>query len=219
MCDFLNNFQTGELPFSDIFRYLGEIENPPKNIYYAGNLQNLDNFRVGIIGSRLASREAIDVANGVSGALSEIGFTIVSGLAKGIDAAAHLANPSKTIAILGHGLQEIYPTQNLELARNIFNKGLILTEYSYGTPIAKFRFVARNRLIAGLSHVLIVIQAGENSGSLITASEAIKLGIPIFVWIPPAGAGEGEKLLLAWGARPFIEIRHIIGNLRKLEGF
>ena len=214
MTNFIDYTRQFQFHPAETYNYFGILDDVPENIFYIGDLGLLNTIKAGIIGSRLPSSDALKITQNIACELSTSGFTIVSGLARGIDSCAHKYSIPTTIAVLAHGLQEVYPRENYEIASNIANKGLVITEYAYGTGIAKYRFVARNRLIAALSKFLIVIQVGENSGSLITAGEAIKLGIPIFVWIPQSGAGEGEKMLLSWGAKPFQTINHLIANLR-----
>jgi DNA processing protein len=138
-----------------------------------------------IVGSRQASAQGLADAQWFAKEASRAGLTIVSGLAQGIDACAHqgaLGEAGKTIAVLGHGLQTIYPPQHRDLCDEIIsNGGAVITEYPRGTPALPRHFPQRNRLIAGLSRAVLVVEATPKSGSLITARHALELGIDVFV--------------------------------------
>ena len=163
-----------DICFSD---NLLEINNCPQNLYYIGNINILNTKAISIVGKRNASVKGKYYAYLIAKKYASQGFTIVSGLAKGIDQFAHigaLAANGKTIAVLGNGLSRIYQEENIKLAREIIeNKGLIITEYKVNDKIKPENFPMRNRIISGLSIATIIIEADETSGSLITAKYAI----------------------------------------------
>lgn len=157
---------------------LGEINSPPKQLYTLGDQELLNSRCVAVVGSRKAIDYGKEATHQIAAKLAECGLTIVSGLALGIDAAAHraaLEAGGDTIAVQANGLDEIYPATNRNLAKEILAKGgTIISEYEEGTPSLKQHFVARNRLISGLSIGIVVTQAAEGSGSLITANFALE---------------------------------------------
>lgn len=157
------------------------IHPPLKRLYVRGNLAILKERRIAVVGSRRASAQGLRDAHWFAQTAAASGLVVVSGLAVGIDASAHegaLAAPhGKTIAVLAHGLDGVYPSRNRQLAARILDAdGLLISEYPDTTPARPFQFVHRNRIIAALSEVVCVIEAGEKSGSLITALEALELG-------------------------------------------
>ena len=163
---------------------LKTIPQPPKVIYTRGRLKK--ETRVAIVGTRLCSDYGKLVAANIAQELVEAGIVIVSGLTPGIDTIAHktaVENKARTIAVLGTGLDKrsIYPQTNVVLAENILeNDGLLISEYPPGMHGARYSFPQRNRIIAGLSLAVVVIEAKEKSGSLITAGWALKQGKLIF---------------------------------------
>ncbi len=138
-----------------------------------------------IVGSRQATHQGLSDAHWYASVVSKAGMTVISGLAQGIDASAHsgaLTGSGNTIAVLGHGLQTIYPPQHQALSRQIVDEGgAIVTEYPVGTPALPAYFPQRNRIIAALSRAVLVVEATPKSGSLITARHALDLGIDVFV--------------------------------------
>lgn len=138
-----------------------------------------------IVGSRQATSQGLSDAHWYASVVSQAGMTVISGLAQGIDASAHsgaLTGAGSTIAVLGHGLQTIYPPQHQTLSREILDRGgAIITEYAVGTPALPAHFPQRNRIIAALSRAVLVVEATPKSGSLITARHALDLGIDVFV--------------------------------------
>lgn len=153
-----------------------EIPSPPAVLYYQGNLQLLTDKNqtpfIGIVGTRKPTEHGKKWTYHIAKTLAENGFTIVSGLAEGIDTVAHrgcLDGGGKTIAILGNGLDRVYPFSNRKLMQEIAEKGLILTEYDYGSTPERGNFPARNRIVAGVCRAILVIEAPEKSGALITA--------------------------------------------------
>lgn len=160
-------------------KLLKKIPDPPEKLYIKGELYP-DEKCFAVVGTRLCSNYGKQAALEIAGALSDAGLTIVSGLAPGIDTLAHKAaveRGKRTIAVLGTGLDEqsIYPKENVKLTRQILNaNGVLLSEYPPGTKGSNFTFPQRNRIISGLSLGVLVVEAKRKSGSLITASYAIK---------------------------------------------
>lgn len=163
---------------------LKEIYDPPISLYVKGNIEKLNNKNIGIVGCRECTEYGKKSAEYFAYNLSKQNINIVSGLAKGIDSYAHLGslNTGNTIAVLGNGLDIIYPKENLELANEIIKRGgTIISEYPCGTKPDKMKFPARNRIISGISSGIIVIEAKEKSGTLITVDFALEQGRDVFV--------------------------------------
>ena len=164
-------------------RPLLEISDPPPLLYLRGRTELLRWPAMAIVGSRNATAQGESNAAAFARALSDAGFTIASGLALGIDAAAHrggLSGASATIAVLGTGIDVVYPRSNAELAARIAAEGLLISEFPLGTPAAQHHFPRRNRLISGLSRGCLVVEAALPSGSLITARTAADQGREVF---------------------------------------
>ena len=164
-------------------RGLRQIADPPALLYAIGQAALLRSPALAVVGSRNATAQGERNAESFARALSDAGLTIVSGLAMGIDAAAHrggLAGAGSTIAVLGTGIDTVYPRRNTELAAQIAARGLLLSEFPLGTPPAAHNFPRRNRLISGLSQGCLVIEAALASGSLITARSAADQGREVF---------------------------------------
>ncbi len=168
-------------------KLLKEIPSAPKKIYVLGNLPDLsdDSPIIAIVGTRKATDYGKRLAKEISQKLSEMGAIIVSGLAMGIDTAAHegaVAAKGKTIAVLANGLNSIYPAQNENLAKKILEfGGAIISEYEPATPAYQNQFLERNRIVSGLSIATIVIEAPDRSGSIATARLAAKQGREVFI--------------------------------------
>ena len=163
---------------------LKKIYDPPISLYVKGNIKKLNNKNIGIVGCRECTTYGKKSAEYFAYNLSKQNINIVSGLAKGIDSYAHLGslNTGNTIAVLGNGLDMIYPKENLELANEIIKKGgTIISEYPCGSKPDKMKFPARNRIISGISSGIIVIEAKEKSGTLITVDFALEQGRDVFV--------------------------------------
>ncbi len=154
---------------------LKTIKNPPKKLYFIGNIELALKPAVAIVGSRRCSRYGMWAAEKMSKMLSDEEITVVSGMAKGIDLAAHrgaFEGEGKTVAVLGCGIDICFPAGNRELRERIAEKGLLISEYPEGMAGNKWTFPQRNRIISGMSMAVIVAEAGLNSGSLITAEFA-----------------------------------------------
>lgn len=161
-----------------------EIPDPPVLLYVTGTPSVLSAPALAIVGARSATRQGEETARAFARSLAEAGLVIISGLAMGIDAAAHegalLASPGLTIAVTGTGVDRVYPARHRKLAHQIAEHGAILSEYPLGTPPLPHNFPRRNRLIAGLSAGVLVVEAALNSGSLITARLAAEGGREVF---------------------------------------
>ena len=164
-------------------RALLEIADPPAVLYAHGRVELLQHPALAIVGSRNASAQGESNAEHFARTLSDAGLAIVSGLALGIDAAAHrggLAGASSTIAVLGTGVDVVYPNRNAELAAEIARRGLLVSEFALGTPAIAHNFPRRNRLISGLARGCLIVEAAIASGSLITARCAADQGRDVF---------------------------------------
>ena len=182
------------------------IPDPPPLLYLKGQLCAEDDRAVAIVGSRSASEYGRRVARDLARGLASFGFTVVSGLARGIDGAAHasaLQAGGRTVAVLGSGVERPYPPEHEELYRRISEHGAVLSEFPVGTRPMAFNFPARNRLISGLSLGVVVVEATEKSGSLITAALALEQGREIFAVPGEAGASRsrGAHRLIREGAK------------------
>ncbi|MEP6876790.1 MAG: DNA-processing protein DprA [Burkholderiales bacterium] len=160
-----------------------EAPDPPLLLYVQGRIELLRAESIAIVGSRSPTPQGTDNARAFASHLSHGGLTIVSGLAMGVDAAAHagaLEGAASTVAVVGTGLDQIYPKRNLALGRRIAFEGLVVSEYSLGMPPLSVNFPRRNRIIAGLARGTLVVEATLQSGSLITARMANEAGREVF---------------------------------------
>ena len=192
--------------------------DPPLLLHAIGDLARLAAPSVAIVGSRAASAQGREHARQFARQLSQRGLTVVSGLALGIDGAAHvgaLEGPGRTIAVVGTGLDVAYPTRHAALAERIGREGLLISEYSLGTPPLPFHFPQRNRLIAGLALGTLVVEATVQSGSLITARLAAEMGREVFA-VPGsirAEQAQGCHELIRQGARLVETVDDILEEL------
>lgn len=203
---------------------LREIPDPPGILFYQGNPGCMGrNKTAAMIGSRNASYAGMRAARKIASELSRSGVTIVSGLALGIDAESHrgcLEGGSPTIAVMGCGLDRTYPAQNNELKNTVINQGgLILSEYAPGEIPLGFHFPYRNRIISGLSGIVILMEARIRSGSLTTVGHALKQGKEVYAYPgdPISPMSEGNRLLLREGAHYFTEAREILEDMNWLD--
>lgn len=184
---------------------LREIEDAPIVIYMRGDMYPHDRYAIAIVGSRKPTSYGATVAERISEELASMGFTIVSGMARGIDALSHkgaLRAGGRTVAVLGSGLDVPYPPENKGLMEKIVNAGCVMSEFLPGTPPDRENFPKRNRVISGLSLGVLVIEATADSGSLITAGYALEQGREVFA-VPgniTSSTSEGTNELIKKGA-------------------
>ncbi|HEX9163496.1 MAG TPA: DNA-processing protein DprA [Thermoanaerobaculia bacterium] len=185
---------------------LREIIDPPLALHVRGNRALLAQAAVAVVGSRRASPYGINAAQAITRQLVATGLAIVSGLARGIDAAAHeaaLDSHGQTIAVLGTGIDVVYPRGNIRLFRRVEQEGLIVSEFAPGTPPLPENFPVRNRVISGLCAGTIIVEATSRSGSLITARMAAEQGREVFA-VPGSifsKGAEGTHRLIQYGAK------------------
>lgn len=163
----------------DYPEYLLHVSQPPPVLFYKGDLSRIWRRGVAVVGTRKPSAPGAALARSLGRALSEMGITVVSGLARGIDSAAHsggLKGPGGTVAVIGTGLDVPYPRENAGLLLDVAANGCVITEQWMGSPPVAFVFPLRNRLISAMSHAVVVVEAGARSGALITAKWALEQG-------------------------------------------
>ncbi|WP_051317920.1 DNA-processing protein DprA [Cohnella thermotolerans] len=199
----------------DYPRLLLEIADPPWVLYYIGRLELANRLAVAVVGTRMATAYGRRVAEDIAAACARSGLTVVSGLAKGIDAAAHsgaLPHPAGTVAVLATPADTPYPYENRALYRDIARRGLILSETPQGTPLHPGQFPLRNRIIAGLTIGTVVVEAAQRSGAMITADLALKMNREVFVVPGPITSprSQGPLSLLRTGAKPVMEVEDIL---------
>lgn len=185
---------------------LTEIPNPPAILWFRGDLSICDKTVVAVVGARAASRAGTAAAEALAGDLARAGIVVASGLARGIDAAAHagaLDAGGTTIAVLGTGIDCVYPEENAALFGRIATAGLLLTEFPPGVLPFPGNFPKRNRIISGLSRAVVVVEAAEKSGSLITARLAADQGRDVMAMpgLTAGGRNRGAHALLRDGAK------------------
>jgi DNA processing protein len=200
-------------------RQLREIHAPPIVLYVWGELTDRDQHAIGVIGSRRTTHYGTECAKKLSYQLAYAGLTVISGLARGIDTAAHqgaLAAKGRTIAVIGSGLSKLYPPENAALAEKIANgNGAVVSEFSMEIEPDRQTFPMRNRIISGWSHGILVVEAGLNSGALITASQAIEQGRNVYA-VPGhinAPTAMGSNRLIQQGAKLVMEASDILDDL------
>lgn len=186
---------------------LKQIANQPIALFAKGKLELLNSRCFAVVGTREPTRYGRDVTENFTAELAAKGFTIVSGMARGIDAVAHRAaldGGKPTIGVLGSGLDKVYPADNRALFEEVTDKGLLISEYKLGTGVQQYYFPERNRIISGISEAVLVPEAGINSGSLITINHAFDQGRNVYI-VPgnifsKASMGANEKLKMCQGA-------------------
>ncbi|MBI2870097.1 MAG: DNA-protecting protein DprA [Candidatus Omnitrophica bacterium] len=215
--------RTLELNGSDYPELLRQSSDPPQRLYVKGDPEALRQPMIALVGSRHASDYGRLVCERLAGELAARGITVVSGLAVGIDAAAHrgaLAVEGRTVAVLGHGLNFIYPRENAGLARRILDTGgAIVTEFEPGEGVQPFNFPKRNRIISGLSLGVVVVEAAKKSGSLITARLAMEDGREVFAVPGPVTSerSEGVHRLIQDGAKLVHNVDDILEEIPQLS--
>jgi DNA processing protein len=206
----------------DYPRQLLEIHAPPIVLYVWGELTARDQHGIAVIGSRRTSHYGAECAKKLSYQLAYSGLTVISGLARGIDTAAHqgaLAAKGRTVAVLGSGLTKLYPPENAALAERIRSgNGAVVSEFSMAVEPDRQTFPMRNRIISGWSHGILVVEAGLNSGALITASQAIEQGRSVYA-VPGhinAPTAHGSNRLIQQGAKLVMDAGDILDDLQIL---
>lgn len=192
--------------------------SPPPVLFVRGVLVPEDRWAVAVVGTRRASAYGREVANTLARELARNGITVVSGLALGIDAVAHQAAldaGGRTVAVLGSGVDQIYPQQNRQMGEEIIRHGALISEYALGVRPEARNFPPRNRIISGLSRGVVVVEAGQRSGALITAQFALEQGREVFA-VPgsifhPGSAGCNE--LIRNGATPLLSVDDMLTSI------
>ncbi len=203
---------------SDYPHLLSQLVDAPPVLYVRGEIIPADEWAIGLVGTRKATVYGREVAHRLSGDLARSGVTIVSGLARGIDGIAHraaLEAGGRTIAVLGCGVDYIYPREHRKLAAAIVENGALISDYSLGTRPEASNFPPRNRIISGLSLGVVVVEAGLSSGALITADFAADQGREVFA-VPGSilsPASQGCNRLLRDGAAIVTEVRDVLETL------
>jgi DNA processing protein len=162
---------------------LRNIYHPPPVLYLRGSLKPVDEWSVAVVGTRRATVYGKEAARNIARELARAGVTVVSGMARGIDATAHTAAldaGGRTIAVLGSGVDVVYPAENRRLMGRAIEQGAVLSEYTLGTPPEASNFPPRNRIISGLAQGVVIVEAAERSGALITADYAVEQGRDVF---------------------------------------
>lgn len=208
------SLEESEYPF-----LLKNIYDPPPVIYYKGELPINETRTIGIVGTRRASRYGLETARKMAQSLVENGFTIISGLAAGIDTAAHqaaLEAGGKTVAVFGCGVDVIFPAENRELAKKIETSGSLVSEFPLGAAPDKGSFPRRNRVISGLSLGVIVVEGHYDSGAMITAKYALDQGREVFA-VPgnvEAEQSKGPHWLIKQGAKLVEGVEDVLDELK-----
>jgi len=205
---------------------LKSIEQPPPVLYIKGDLSCRDENAIAIVGTRLKTAYGKQVATELCSFLARNQITVVSGLARGIDSIAHAAtieSGGRTIAVLGNGVDVVYPPEHRELSKQIESNGALVSEYFPGTPPDGVNFPPRNRIISGLSAATVIIEAGDRSGALITAEFAANQGREVFAVPGPIFSmnSKGTNRLIRDGAIPLLQYDELLNllNLEKISEF
>jgi DNA processing protein len=200
-------------------RRLKEIDHPPPVLYISGRIEEVDQWAVAVVGTRRVTSYGRQVTEEIGQRLAQNGVTVVSGLARGVDALSHqaaLKNSGRTLAVLGCGVDQIYPPEHRNLAAQIIQSGALISDYPPGTPPDAANFPPRNRIISGLSQAVIVVEAGEKSGALITAAFAADqarevFAVPGYIYAPQS---KGTNRLIRAGAHLFTDIEDVLKSLQ-----
>ncbi len=203
---------------------LRNIHDAPMVLYVRGDLRETDKYAVAMVGSRASTNYGIQIAERMGHKLASYGLTVVSGMARGIDTAAHkgaLKGGGRTLAVLGSAIDVPYPASNRGLMRTIESSGAVISEFPFGTPPHKENFPRRNRIISALSFGVVVVEAARDSGSLITAACALDQGREVFA-VPgniTSGNSRGTNDLIRKGAKLVESAEEVIEELRpQLKG-
>jgi DNA processing protein len=203
---------------SDYPRRLKDIDQPPPVLYVRGSLHPEDEWAVGVVGTRRITSYGRQMAEELAASLAHNGVTVVSGFARGVDAVAHQAALNaggRTLAVLGSGVDRIYPPEHRRMAEVLIQQGALISDYPPGAPPEASNFPPRNRIISGLSMAVVVVEAGETSGALITASFAAEQGRDVFAFPGYVRAPQsiGTNRLIQKGAFPLLDVKEVLENL------
>lgn len=206
----------------DFPKNLKYIYNCPKVLYVKGDKLKVDEKLIGIVGSRKATAYGKHITQMLTNDLLDLGINLVSGMAKGVDTEVHLASIKKNkrnIAVLGCGVDVIYPKSNKYIYDKIIENGSVISEFPLGTQPLRFNFPKRNRIISGLSNGIVVVEANEKSGSLITATHALEQGKEVFAVPGNINSiySKGTNLLIKDGAKIVLSVDDIIEEIREFE--
>ncbi|OHW62747.1 hypothetical protein EUAN_05310 [Andreesenia angusta] len=202
---------------------LREIPDAPRVLYIKGELKPEDELAISVVGPRKASQYGLWAAETLARELSVRGITVVSGMALGVDAAAHMAaldSGGRTVAVLGTGVDVVYPSKNRHLYERIIQNGAVISEFPPGTKGLPYRFPQRNRIVSGLSVGTIIVEAGEKSGTLTTAQHCLDQGREVFA-VPGninSVYSKGTNSLIQDGAKLVMDIDDILSEVKDLEG-
>jgi DNA processing protein len=199
-------------------RRLKDIDQSPPVLYIRGEYHQDDEWAVAIVGTRRVTAYGRQVTAEIAGALAHSGVTVISGLARGVDAVAHqsaLDAGGRSLAVLGNGVDRVYPAEHRLLADRLAKSGALISDYAPGTPPEAINFPPRNRIISGLSMAVVVVEAGERSGALITANFAAEQGKEVFavpgnIHVPQSA---GTNRLIQQGAHPFLSVQDMLESL------
>ena len=206
------------LPDEEYPSRLRELDLPPPVLYIRGELTPDDEWAVAVVGTRRVTAYGRQITEDIAGTLARNGITVISGLARGVDSISHQAALNaggRTVAVLGSGLDRIYPPENRRLSEHITKSGALISDYPPGTPPEGSNFPPRNRLISGLSLAVVIVEAGQTSGALITASFAADQGRDVFA-VPgniTSPASKGTNRLIQDGAQPLLHPDEILEAL------
>lgn len=199
-------------------RRLREIDQPPPVLYMRGTFTEADEWAVAIVGTRRVTTYGRQVTEQLANALAQNGVTVISGLARGTDSIAHqttLKAGGRTVAVLGSGVDHLYPPENKRLAEEMIQQGAVLSDYALGTQPEAANFPPRNRIISGLAMAVVVIEASRQSGALITADFAAEQGREVFA-VPGsifAPQSQGTNRLIQQGARSMLTPQDVLEAL------
>jgi len=198
------------------------IHDPPLALYVLGKMIPEDKHAIAMVGSRRCSHYGIQIADRLAYQLGNAGFCVVSGLARGIDTAAHqgaLKSDGRTIAVLGSAIDQLYPKENTDLARQIVKYGAVISEFPFGTTPSRTTFPMRNRIVTGMSMGILVVEASRQSGAMISVDEATSQGRQVFAVpgrIDNPGAS-GCHMLIKQGAKLVEDVRDITEEFEFLQ--
>jgi DNA processing protein len=196
-------------------RRLKEIDQSPPVLYLRGEIKEDDLWAVAVVGTRRVTAYGRQVAIEIASSLARNHVTVISGLARGVDGIAHMATlqaGGRTLAVMGCGVDQVYPSEHRSLAEKLMNSGALLSDYPPGTPPEASNFPPRNRIISGLSQAVIVVEASEQSGALITAAFAAEQGREVFA-VPGqlnAPQSKGTNRLIREGAHLFMDVQDVL---------